>query len=147
MGEAEEGRESRGKTEDSEGEKTEDSEGEREGEGGEKEEGDEDSEGEREEEEDSEEEREEEEDSEEEREEEEDSEGEDDDDSEGEKDSIRLDDSSDDLKNSGVAREEEWSRWDDLEAKRAGWGVEGDDSELTSGEELTPWSRLLAHTL
>lgn len=128
MGEAEEGRESRGKTEDSEGEKTEDSEGEREGEGGEKEE-------------------EEEEDSEEEREEEEDSEGEDDDDSEGEKDSIRLDDSSDDLKNSGVAREEEWSRWDDLEAKRAGWGVEGDDSELTSGEELTPWSRLLAHTL
>lgn len=129
MGEAEEGRESRGKTEDSEGEKTEDSEGEREGEGGEKEERDEDSEGERGEEEDSEEERGEEEDS------------------EGEKDSIRLDDSSDDLKNSGVAREEEWSRWDDLEAKRAGWGVEGDDSELTSGEELTPWSRLLAHTL
>lgn len=137
MGEAEEGRESRGKTEDSEGEKTEDSEGEREGEGGEKEERDEDSEGERGEEEDSEEERGE----------EEDSEREDDDDSEGEKDSIRLDDSSDDLKNSGVAREEEWSRWDDLEAKRAGWGVEGDDSELTSGEELTPWSRLLAHTL
>lgn len=130
MGEAEEGRESRGKTEDSEGEKTEDSDGEREGEGGEKEEEDEeDSEGERGEEEDSEEERGEEEDS------------------EGEKDSIRLDDSSDDLKNSGVAREEEWSRWDDLEAKRAGWGVEGDDSELTSGEELTPWSRLLAHTL
>ena len=119
MGEAEEGRESRGKTEDSEGEKTEDSDGEREGEGGEKEERDEDSEGERGEEEDS----------------------------EGEKDSIRLDDSSDDLKNSGVAREEEWSRWDDLEAKRAGWGVEGDHSELTSGEELTPWSRLLAHTL
>ena len=116
MGEAEEGRESRGKTEDSEGEKTEDSDGEREEGGGE---GDDDSEGER----------------------------EDDDDSEGEKDSIRLDDSSDDLKNSGVAREEEWSRWDDLEAKRAGWGVEGDDSELTSGEELTPWSRLLAHTL
>lgn len=131
MGEAEEGRESRGKTEDSEGEKTEDSDGEREGEGGEGE-GDDDSEGEREDEN-----------------EEEDSEGEreDDDDSEGEKDSIRLDDSSDDLKNSGVAREEEWSRWDDLEAKRAGWGVEGDDSELTSGEELTPWSRLLAHTL
>lgn len=125
MGEAEEGRESRGKTEDSEGEKTEDSEGEREeGGGGE---GDDDSEGERGE--------------------EEDSEGEDDDDSEGEKDSIRLDDSSDDLKNSGVAREEEWSRWDDLEAKRAGWGVEGDHSELTSGEELTLWSRLLAHTL
>lgn len=135
MGEAEEGRESRGKTEDSEGEKTEDSEGEREGEGGEKEEGDEDSEGEKEEEEDSE------------GEDDDDSEREDDDDSEGEKDSIRLDDSSDDLKNSGVAREEEWSRWDDLEAKRAGWGVEGDDSELTSGEELTPWSRLLAHTL
>ena len=135
MGEAEEGRESRGKTEDSEGEKTEDSEGEREGEGGEKEEGDEDSEGEKEEEEDSE------------GEDDDDSEREDDDDSEGEKDSIRLDDSSDDLKNSGVAREEEWSRWDDLEAKRAGWGVEGDHSELTSGEELTPWSRLLAHTL
>ena len=127
MGEAEEGRESRGKTEDSEGEKTEDSEGEREGEG-EKEERDEDSEGEREEEEDSE------------REEERD-------DSEGEKDSIRLDDSSDDLKNSGVVREEEWSGWDDLEAKRAGWGVEGDHSELTRGEELTLWSRLLAHTL
>ena len=126
MGEAEEGRESRGKTEDSEGEKTEDSDGEREEGGGE---GDEDSEGEREDDDDSEGER------------------EDDDDSEGEKDSIRLDDSSDDLKNSGVAREEEWSRWDDLEAKRAGWGVEGDDSELTSGEELTPWSRLLAHTL
>ena len=126
MGEAEEGRESRGKTEDSEGEKTEDSDGEREEGGGE---GDDDSEGEREDDDDSEGER------------------EDDDDSEGEKDSIRLDDSSDDLKNSGVAREEEWSRWDDLEAKRAGWGVEGDDSELTSGEELTPWSRLLAHTL
>lgn len=135
MGEAEEGRESRGKTEDSEGEKTEDSDGEREGEGGEKEEGDEDSEGEKEEEEDSE------------GEDDDDSEREEDDDSEGEKDSIRLDDSSDDLKNSGVAREEEWSRWDDLEAKRAGWGVEGDHSELTSGEELTPWSRLLAHTL
>ena len=135
MGEAEEGRESRGKTEDSEGEKTEDSDGEREGGGGKKEERDEDSEGEREEEEDSE------------REDDDDSEREDDDDSEGEKDSIRLDDSSDDLKNSGVVREEEWSRWDDLEAKRAGWGVEGDHSELTSGEELTPWSRLLAHTL
>ena len=97
------GRESCGKTEDSEGEKTEDSDGEGEEEG-EGEEG------------------------------------------EGE-DSIWLDDSSDDLKNSGVVGEAEWSRREDLEANSTGWRVGTDGSELTSGEGLAFWLRLLAHTL